>query len=91
MKSRKLFNQLPAFEFIAGRAALLCRRGNGRPAGLPYHLLRFLQRGQTSIHGVLAEFLFDAEELVVFRQTIRAAERADLNLTTLFPAITTNK
>ncbi len=46
---------------------------------LPWSLA-LLERGQTGIHGVLAEFLFDAEQLIVFRQTIRAAQGTGLDL-----------
>ena len=54
-----------------------CRIGVRRSTDLPP---RFGQRVAARIDGVLAELLFDAQELVVFRQTVRAAEGAGLDL-----------
>ena len=43
-------------------------------------LLAFLQRRHAGIDGVLAELLFDAQELIIFRQTVGAAQGTGLDL-----------
>jgi len=49
----------------------------------PTTLLALLQRARAGIHHVLAEQLLDAQELIVFRQPIEAAEGAGLDLTAI--------
>ena len=44
------------------------------------HLFALLQHGHAGIHGVLAELFFDSEKLIVFRQTVAAAQGTGLNL-----------
>jgi len=40
----------------------------------------FRQRSRSRINRIFAEQLFDAKQLIVFRQTIRAAQRTSFNL-----------
>ena len=44
------------------------------------HLFALLQHGHAGIHGVLAELFFDSEKLIVFRQTVAAAQGTGLDL-----------
>jgi hypothetical protein len=46
----------------------------------PTSLLALLERAQAGIHGVFAKQLLDAQELVVFRQTVGAAQGTGLDL-----------
>src|SRR5690349_4228907 len=44
------------------------------------HLLALLQRAQAGINRVLAELLFDAQQLIVFRQPVGTAQGTGFNL-----------
>ena len=55
------------------------------PSGQPIKpanpvLVPLRQRSGSSVHGIVAEELLNAQELIVFRQRIRPVERAGLDL-----------
>jgi hypothetical protein len=79
-QNRKPDKPASGFELLRGGAALLHRLNwlTSRSA-LPQSLDLF-QRARAGIHGVFAEQLLDAQELVVFRQTIRTAQGTGLDL-----------
>jgi hypothetical protein len=80
MKIPEAIADFRGLEFVwQGRRSVWRRRAR---SDAPYLLpARLRQRVATGVNGVLAEQLFDAQELIVLRQTIGAAEGAGLGLT----------